>query len=59
MYYFSPLGKAGDYRKRAWLITIGFSDEKNNTLEDSKNVTDIFPLAQLIQEVKIYTQPIN
>lgn len=36
VYYFSPLGKAGDYRKRAWLITIGFLDEKKSTLETAK-----------------------
>lgn len=59
MYDFSPLGEAGDYRKRAWLITIRFLDEKKSTLQIAKNVTNNFPVAQLIQEDKIYTQPIN
>lgn len=59
MYDFSPLGEVGDYRKRAWLIAIGFLDEKKSTLQIAKSVTNHFPLAQLIQEDKIDTQPIN
>lgn len=36
MYDFSPLGEAGDCRKRAGLITIGVLDERKSTLQTAK-----------------------
>ena len=31
-YYFSPLDTAGDHQERAWLMTVGWLDEKQHTL---------------------------